>query len=92
MDCKLLGGRWDGARLPFDFERGSRAFRLTVALDDKHPTSAPVRRAVEKEDLGDLIRERAYTIWLQEGCPRGRSVTHWEMAKAEILRQHLWLD
>jgi hypothetical protein len=26
------------------------------------------------------IRERAYRIWLEEGCPEGRELDHWEMA------------
>jgi hypothetical protein len=26
------------------------------------------------------IRERAYQIWLEEGCPEGRELDHWDMA------------
>ena len=26
------------------------------------------------------IRERAYRIWLEEGCPEGRDLVHWDMA------------
>ena len=26
------------------------------------------------------IRERAYRIWLEEGCPEGREKDHWDMA------------
>jgi hypothetical protein len=31
------------------------------------------------------IRERAYAIWQQEGCPDGREAQHWEQAAREIL-------
>lgn len=27
------------------------------------------------------IRERAYQIWTEEGCPEGREDAHWEMAE-----------
>lgn len=30
------------------------------------------------------IRERAYAIWEQQGCPSGHSVDHWLQAEAEI--------
>ena len=31
------------------------------------------------------IRERAYQIWLDEGCPDGRHEEHWRQAKAELV-------
>lgn len=30
------------------------------------------------------IRERAYQIWQQEGCPEGRDHIHWQMAVEQI--------
>ncbi len=30
------------------------------------------------------IRQRAYQIWLEEGCPEGRALDHWEMARELI--------
>jgi hypothetical protein len=32
-------------------------------------------------DLDARIRERAYHIWQQEGCPTGRADVHWDMAR-----------
>jgi hypothetical protein len=32
-------------------------------------------------DLEARIRERAYHIWRQEGCPPGRDQVHWDMAR-----------
>lgn len=29
----------------------------------------------------ERIRERAYELWLAEGCPEGRAEAHWEMAR-----------
>ena len=31
-------------------------------------------------DIEQRIRERAYQIWLDEGCPEGRELDHWDMA------------
>jgi Protein of unknown function (DUF2934) len=33
----------------------------------------------------DLIRERAYGIWIAEGRPDGREHAHWQRAKHELL-------
>ena len=30
------------------------------------------------------IRERAYRLWEQEGCPEGREKAHWEQAQREL--------
>ena len=35
-------------------------------------------------DLQQRIRERAYEIWENEGCPEGRGAEHWEQACAEF--------
>jgi len=35
-------------------------------------------------DVEQRIRERAYRIWLEEGCPEGRELGHWDMA-AELV-------
>jgi hypothetical protein len=31
-------------------------------------------------DIEQRVRERAYRIWLEEGCPEGRELVHWDMA------------
>ena len=35
---------------------------------------------VTMSDLERRIRERAYRIWLEEGCPEGREKDHWDLA------------
>jgi hypothetical protein len=32
----------------------------------------------------ETIRQRAYEIWLSEGCPEGRENEHWEQAAREV--------
>lgn len=36
------------------------------------------------DNLEKSIRERAYEIWQEEGCPAGREGEHWEQARAEM--------
>jgi hypothetical protein len=31
-------------------------------------------------NLEQRIRDRAYRIWMDEGCPEGRAAVHWDMA------------
>lgn len=35
-------------------------------------------------DVQKRIRERAYAIWLEEGCPHGRDTEHWLRAEGDI--------
>lgn len=32
----------------------------------------------------DMISARAHQIWLDEGCPEGRSIEHWVKAELEL--------
>lgn len=34
-----------------------------------------------------IIRQRAYHIWEREGCPEGRALEHWQMARSELAIQ-----
>jgi len=36
------------------------------------------------DDREQAIRERAYAIWEQQGCPEGLSIDHWLRAEEEI--------
>jgi hypothetical protein len=36
------------------------------------------------KSLEERIRERAYQIWRDEGCPQGREKDHWELASELI--------
>ena len=41
----------------------------------------PARGAPSTDDTREeLIRRKAFYIWLDEGCPEGRADAHWQMA------------
>jgi hypothetical protein len=42
-----------------------------------------------EQDLTSQIRQRAYQIWLAEGCPEGRERIHWLRAEAEVREKYL---
>src|SRR5262249_60839662 len=33
------------------------------------------------DDFDERVRQRAYRLWVEEGCPEGRSDVHWEKAR-----------
>jgi len=33
------------------------------------------------DDFEERVRQRAYRLWVQEGCPEGRSDAHWDKAR-----------
>jgi hypothetical protein len=39
---------------------------------------------MDDEALEHRIRERAFNIWLDEGCPDGRDQEHWQQAQREL--------
>jgi len=36
------------------------------------------------DDLEERIRQRAYQLWQEEGCPEGLAATHWELARDSL--------
>jgi hypothetical protein len=36
-------------------------------------------------DRDDLIRERAYQMWKEQGCPDGLAADHWYAAEQELV-------
>ena len=47
-----------------------------------------VKSLVEEEDQRDRIAERAYELFLQEGCQHGNDIEHWLRAEEEISEGH----
>jgi hypothetical protein len=33
------------------------------------------------DDFDERVQQRAYRLWVEEGCPEGRSDVHWEKAR-----------
>jgi hypothetical protein len=46
---------------------------------EKKPTEANAEEISES-----VVRTAAYYIWEREGCPYGRQLEHWNLAKAEL--------
>jgi hypothetical protein len=73
--------------------------KKTVTSGDKKASSKPKSNKKDKRavaiDAGpaievlmrvddNLIRERAYGIWIAEGRPHGRDLAHWQLARHEL--------
>lgn len=41
------------------------------------------------QELEQVIRERAYHLWIAEGCRDGNADAHWLMAQREVLASSL---
>jgi hypothetical protein len=39
---------------------------------------------IESPALEDRIRDRAFQIWLEKGCPHGRDAENWRQAESEL--------
>jgi hypothetical protein len=57
---------------------------VRMGLSVAHHEEPTLRRHYEQ-----AIRERAYTIWEEEGCPHGNDLDHWLRAEAEIMPVHI---
>jgi len=44
------------------------------------------------DTLDHVIRERAYHLWLAEGCRHGAAEAHWLIAEREILASVVAVD
>jgi len=49
------------------------------------PEASAIEVALRVDD--DLIRERAYGIWIAEGRPHGQDLAHWQRARHELQRE-----
>ena len=41
------------------------------------------------QDLEQAIRQRAYGLWIESGCPNGNAEEHWLAAQREVLSASL---
>jgi hypothetical protein len=41
-------------------------------------------RRAETLETSCRIRERAYRIWIERGCPEGRDLEHWLLAERDL--------
>ena len=47
---------------------------------ERHP-GGPLEPETPMTDRNDRVREIAYFLWLDEGCPEGEAERHWAMAE-----------
>jgi hypothetical protein len=67
--------------------RSRRSDRIAAGTDDEIKAPPPAEEEavmMSGRDRQQRIRERAYQIWLDEGCPHGREQIHWRRAEIEI--------
>jgi hypothetical protein len=72
------------SRQPFGQSRRRHARRLS-------PDEISETRNIEAtmQDLEQAIRERAYQLWTENGCPEGQADSHWLEAQRQVLRTSL---
>jgi hypothetical protein len=58
--------------------KSSKKAKQAVTFD-----AAPAIDVIIRVD-DDLIRERAYGMWIEEGRPHGRDLAHWQRARQEL--------
>jgi Protein of unknown function (DUF2934)/Anti-sigma factor NepR len=69
--------------------------QLLARLEGAEPTSQePAADQPPEEDISasddgfeQRVRERAYFLWLEEGCPEGRALEHWMLAFTQQVAQ-----
>lgn len=61
--------------------RGEIEARRLVALSR---INMNISEGLLRGEQNKMVRERAYEIWQEEGCPEGRGEEHWLRAEAEI--------
>jgi hypothetical protein len=71
---------------------GSRRSSVTGISSTSRPGSSPTptpastsKVRVDESKSEHAIRERAYLLWEQSGCPHGRDIEFWLKARKEIL-------
>lgn len=71
-----------------DAELGTMTARMHVGRGGRLEPFGDTRAANSetKADLDRIVRERAYSLWEQEGRPEGRSTEFWDRARDERLR------
>src|SRR5687767_9545739 len=38
-----------------------------------------------QDEFWEAVRQRAHELWLQDGCPEGKSDQHWQQAQQDVL-------
>lgn len=95
-EAKALAAAAHG-RLVSDAELGSLTARMHVGRGGQMaPYGDELGSSSEtKAGLEQIVRERAYFLWKQDGCPEGRAEEYWHRALDQHLRERayvLWVQ
>jgi predicted patatin/cPLA2 family phospholipase len=75
-------------------QRAERYRRLERQINDPRALQAvcelvgEFQMTAQELEQRQLIRERAFQIWMEQGCPAGRQVEHWVTAERKITNRH----
>jgi hypothetical protein len=61
----------------------SEELETTLPSSDAPSLTQP-RGGVQPEERSELIRQRAYAIWIDEGQVHGRDEEHWREAERQV--------
>ncbi len=80
------------AHLVPDADLASLTTRMHVSRGGAMAPFGDNRNALSqtKEGLEQTVRESAYFLWQQEGCPQGRAEDHWYRAHDQHLRERAY--
>ena len=62
-----------------------RPWRLLLVNHPLPTSTGAVLGEMVMPDLEQSIRERAYHLWIESGCPDGNAEAHWLAAQREVL-------
>jgi len=62
-----------------------RTVKAKPAESARASAPEPVRNRVEISN--DLIAQRAYVLWEQQGCPQGHDLANWLQAEQQLKRE-----
>jgi hypothetical protein len=77
-ECLRAAKEENIAQEDIEEEVGDLASYMSGVIAELITRSEPSNTA--EEDREQRIRNKAYHIWLEEGCPEGRAEAHWDMA------------
>lgn len=90
--AKALEAASHGQLVP-DADLGSLTARMHVSRGGRMAPSDDnlARDSQTKVGLEQVVRERAYLLWEQEGCPEGRAEEYWHRALDQHLRERAYV-
>lgn len=86
-DQIMIAAARAGVAVEIGSNGNSRPSAKSGAMDGRSKKAAQTEEDGKVKVDADHIRQRAYDIWIAEGCPAGKDVEHWARAKQELLAE-----